>query len=71
MDNLDRVEKFIDWKRFQNLASELISPRLQTGSGEESDKAARNFTAFIASAYRLWKSTQSSRPKYRQLKHKG
>jgi hypothetical protein len=46
----DRVEKFTDWERFQNLSSNLISPRLQITSGAEADKAVRDFTA---SAYRL------------------
>jgi hypothetical protein len=47
------TEKFTDWDRFQNLASELISPKIQINSGVEADKAARDFTASIASAYRL------------------
>jgi hypothetical protein len=47
------VEKFTDWKRFQSLASELISARIEINSGVEADKAARDFTASIASAYRL------------------
>jgi hypothetical protein len=47
------VEKFTDWERFQSLASELISPRIEINSGVEADKTARDFTAFIASAYRL------------------
>jgi hypothetical protein len=46
-------EKFTDWGRFQSLASELISPKIEIKSGLEADKAARNFTASIASAYRL------------------
>jgi hypothetical protein len=37
----DPVDKFTDWKRFQSLASELISPRIQFNSGEEAEKAAR------------------------------
>jgi hypothetical protein len=45
----DPVEKFTDWKRFQSLASELISPRIQINSEEEADKAACNFTASIGS----------------------
>jgi hypothetical protein len=49
----DQVEKFTDWERFQNLSSNLISPRLQITSGAEADKAARDFTASTASAYRL------------------
>jgi hypothetical protein len=47
------VEKFTDWERFQSVASELISPKLEINSGVEADKAARDFTASIASAYRL------------------
>jgi hypothetical protein len=27
------VDKFTDWERFQSLASELISPRIQINSG--------------------------------------
>jgi hypothetical protein len=49
----ESVEKFTDWERFQSLASELISPRIEINSGVEADKAARDFTASIASAYRL------------------
>jgi hypothetical protein len=47
------VEKFTDWNRFQSLASELISPRIEINSGVETEKAAREFTASIALAYRL------------------
>jgi hypothetical protein len=47
------VEKFTDWERFQILASELISPRIEINSGVGDDKAARDFTASVASAYRL------------------
>jgi hypothetical protein len=47
------LEKFTDWERFQSLASNLISPRLEINSGVEADKAARDFTASIATAYRL------------------
>jgi hypothetical protein len=46
------VEKFTDWERFQSLASDLISPRIEINSGEAADKAASDFTASIASAYR-------------------
>jgi hypothetical protein len=46
-------EKFTHWERFQSLASNLISPRLEINSGVEADKAARDVTASIASAYRL------------------
>jgi hypothetical protein len=47
------VEKFRDRERFQSLASELISPRIEINSWVEADKAARDFTASIASAFRL------------------
>jgi hypothetical protein len=47
------LEKFTDWERFQGLALNLISPRLEINSGVETDKEARDFTAFISSAYRL------------------
>jgi hypothetical protein len=49
----DLIEKFTDWDRFQNLASELISPKIEIKLGVEADKAARDFSASIASAYRL------------------
>jgi hypothetical protein len=42
-----------DWDRFQSLASELLSPQVQINSGVEANKAARNYTASVASAYRL------------------
>jgi hypothetical protein len=48
-----RVDKFTDWEPFQSLVSDLISPRIQINWGQEADKAARNFTAAVASAYRL------------------
>jgi hypothetical protein len=43
------IDKFRDWERFQSLASELISPRIQINSGEEADKATPDFNASIAS----------------------
>jgi hypothetical protein len=46
-------EKFTDWERFQNIASNLISPRIEINSGVEADKAALELTASIASVYRL------------------
>jgi hypothetical protein len=52
-DLSEPIKKFTDWDRFQSLASELISPRIKTNSGVEADKAAHDFTASIASAYRL------------------
>jgi hypothetical protein len=42
-----------DWERFQSLACDLVSARIQIYSGVEADKAARDFTASIAMAYRL------------------
>jgi hypothetical protein len=50
---LEPVEKFTDWEQFLSVAPELISPRIQVNLGEEADKVAHNFTASIASAYRL------------------
>jgi hypothetical protein len=54
----DPVDKFTDWERFQSLASELISPRIQINFEKEADKAARDFTVSIASAY--WLSTSKT-----------
>jgi hypothetical protein len=51
-DLLEPVEKFTDWERFHSLASELISPKIQTNLGEETNKVVRDFTASIASVYR-------------------
>jgi hypothetical protein len=45
------VEKITYWERFQSLASNLISSRIEIKSGVEA--AARDFTASVASAYRL------------------
>jgi hypothetical protein len=47
------LEKFTDWEWFQSLVITLISSRIEINSGVEADKAARAFTASIASAYRL------------------
>jgi hypothetical protein len=47
------LEKITDCERFQTIASNLISPRLEINSGLEADKATRDFTASITSAYRL------------------
>jgi hypothetical protein len=49
----ETTEKFTDWERFQNLASDVISPRVEINLGVEADKAERDFTSSIASAYRL------------------
>jgi hypothetical protein len=47
------LKKFTDWERFQNTASNLISPRIEINSGVEADKTAFEFTASLATAYRL------------------
>jgi hypothetical protein len=47
------IENFTDWDRFPSLASKFISPRFEINSGIEADKATRDFTASVASAYRL------------------
>jgi hypothetical protein len=52
-DNLNRVEIFVDWERFQSVPSELISLRLQIGYGDAVDTASRDFAASLASAYGL------------------
>jgi hypothetical protein len=39
------IEIFTDSDRFQSLAPELISPRIETNSGVDADKASRNFRA--------------------------
>jgi hypothetical protein len=52
-DLSEPAEKFTDWERFQSLASDLISPRIEINLKEEADKAVRNFTASVASTYRL------------------
>jgi hypothetical protein len=56
---LDPVENFTDWERFHGFASALLSPRVEINSCIEADKAARDFAASIASAYRL--STKTTR----------
>jgi hypothetical protein len=38
-----RIDTLTDWERFQSLASEIISPRIQIKSREEANKAARDF----------------------------
>jgi hypothetical protein len=47
------VKQFTNWDIFQSLSSDLISPRIEINSGVKADKAASDFTASIASAYRL------------------
>jgi hypothetical protein len=49
----DPIEKFTNCERFQSLASDLVSHKIQINSRVEADKAAHDFTASIASAYRL------------------
>jgi hypothetical protein len=74
---LDLVEKFADWEQFQSLASALVSQRVEINSCIEADKAARDFAASIASAYRLLTKTttisdhnRGSSSLERLLKHK-
>jgi hypothetical protein len=50
---LEPTEKFPDWYWLESLTSELISLNIEINSGAEADKVARNFTASVASAYRL------------------
>jgi hypothetical protein len=50
------LEKFTNWERFQSLASNLISLRVEINSRVEADKAVRAFAASIASAYRMLKN---------------
>jgi hypothetical protein len=50
---LKPVDRFTDWQRFQTLASELISSRIQINSEGRSNKTAGDFIASIALAYRL------------------
>jgi hypothetical protein len=50
---LNVAEKFTDWEWFQSLVSELIFLRIQINCGEEADKVAYDFTAYITLAYRL------------------
>jgi hypothetical protein len=50
---LEPLEKFTVWEGFQGLDSNLLSPRMEINSGLEAVKAVREFTASIASAYRL------------------
>jgi hypothetical protein len=53
------VEKLTDWKLFQSLTSELLSPNIQIHSSNEDDKTAHHFAASTALAYRL--STRKSK----------
>jgi hypothetical protein len=47
------IEKSTDLDQFESLASELVSPRIKINSGVEVNKAVCDFTASVASAYRL------------------
>jgi hypothetical protein len=49
----ESIENYSDWERFQSLASDLISLRLEIKTGVEVDKAVREFTASIVSTYQL------------------
>jgi hypothetical protein len=52
-ETLDPVEKLTNWELFQIIVSEPESPNVQMySSNNEADKAARDFAACIASAYR-------------------
>jgi hypothetical protein len=52
-DLSEPIEKLRGWDRFQSLAFELMPPRNEINSGVRADKAARNFSASAALAYRL------------------
>jgi hypothetical protein len=58
----DPIEKLREWQVFQSLASELISPNIQIYFSNEADKAAHDFSASIASAYRLSIKNYNFRP---------
>jgi len=47
------VETHRYWEWFRSLISELISRRKQTDTVDEAERAANNFAASIALAYRL------------------
>jgi hypothetical protein len=49
---LDPVEKLTHWEFVKSLASELISQNIQIHSSNETDEAAYDFAASVASAYR-------------------
>jgi hypothetical protein len=57
----DPGDKFTEWERIQSLASELIEPRIQMNSEDQTDKTARDFTTSIALAYRLSEAKLQSR----------
>jgi hypothetical protein len=45
------IEKFTHWEEFQSFISGLTLSRTEINSEKETDKAARDFTASIASMY--------------------
>jgi hypothetical protein len=47
------LKEATDWEQIQSIASNLILARIEIKLGVEADKAAHDFTASIASAYRL------------------
>jgi hypothetical protein len=49
----ESLEKFTDWEWFQNLTSNLMSPRHEINFGVEVDKVACVFAASVSSADRL------------------
>jgi hypothetical protein len=52
-DLSEPIEKFIDWVRFQSLASELLSRRIEINTEVEANKAERDLRASVASPYML------------------
>jgi hypothetical protein len=52
-ETLDPVEKLMNWEQFQSLASELVSPNIQICPDDDVYKAACDFAASVAFAYRL------------------
>jgi len=51
-DVLFPVEILTDWERFRSLFSDLISPRIHTDAAADDDRAACNFAASTALAYK-------------------
>jgi len=51
-DILDPVENHTDWERFGGLVFDLISTRIKIDTADDADRAACNFAASTASAYR-------------------
>jgi len=47
------VEIHTDWELFRSVASDLISPRIQIDTADDTERAACNFAASVASTYRL------------------